>query len=107
MTALKSLKYLIKVVVLIFFKEYLRKPNNDDIARLLAIDEKPRFSIMLGNIDYMHQKWKNYPTTWYGMYSSHIYKPNVVLEAMNSYDLWIQHVFGLPRSHNNINVLNK
>jgi hypothetical protein len=40
------------------------------------------------------------------MYSGHIHEPTIILEAMASYDLWIWHTFfGLPGSHNDINVL--
>ena len=35
-TTIKSLKKFVKAVVVIFSKEYLRSPNNEDIARLLA-----------------------------------------------------------------------
>ncbi|XP_030974670.1 uncharacterized protein LOC115994609 [Quercus lobata] len=42
-TAMKSLKKFVKAVVDIFFKEYLRSPNNEDIARLLAIGERRGF----------------------------------------------------------------
>jgi hypothetical protein len=42
------------------------------------------------------------------MYSGHIHEPTIILEAMASYDLWIWHVFfRLPRSHNDINVLER
>ena len=39
-TAMKSLKKFVKAVVDIFSKEYLRSPNNEDIARLVANGER-------------------------------------------------------------------
>jgi hypothetical protein len=61
---------------------------------------------MLGSIDCMHWKWKNCPNAWKGMHSGHIHKPTIILEAVASNDLWIWHAFfGLPGSHNDINVL--
>ena len=40
------------------------------------------------------------------MYSGHVHEPTIILEAVASYDLWILHAFfGLPGSHNDINVL--
>jgi hypothetical protein len=61
---------------------------------------------MLGSIDCMHWKWKNCPASWQGMYTGHFHKPTIILEAVASYDLWIWHAFfGLPGSHNDINVL--
>ena len=55
-TAITSLKKFIATVVAIFLKEYLRSPNNENIARLLAHGQNRGFSGMLGSIDYMH--WK-------------------------------------------------
>ena len=107
-TAIESLKRFVKAVVAIFSDEYLRSPNNNDIARLLAIGESRGFPSMLGSVDCMHWKWKNCPTAWHGMYSGHIHEPTNILEAVASYDLWIWHAFfGLPRSLNDINVLER
>ena len=40
------------------------------------------------------------------MYCGHIREPSIILEAVASYDLQIWHsFFGLPRSNNDINVL--
>ncbi|KAF8394244.1 hypothetical protein HHK36_020451 [Tetracentron sinense] len=78
-TAIESLKKFVQAVVAIFSDEYLRSPNNDDIARLLAVGENRGFPGMLGSID-----------------------------SVASYDLWIWHAFfGLPGSHNDINVLER
>ena len=52
--AVESLKKFVKAVVNIFSKEYLRSPNSNDIARLVAVNEKCGFSGMLGSIDCMH-----------------------------------------------------
>ena len=49
---------------------------------------------------------KNCPTTWQGNFTGHIHEPTIILEAVTLYDLWIWHAFfGLPGSHNDINVL--
>ncbi|XP_028081098.1 uncharacterized protein LOC114282590 [Camellia sinensis] len=78
-TAIESLKYFVKAVVDIFSNEYLRSPNSNDIAKLLAIGESRGFPGMLGSID-----------------------------SVASYDLWIWHAFfGLLGSHNDINVLER
>ena len=55
-TAIESLKRFVKAVVAIFNDEYLRSPNNNDIARLLAIGESHGFPGMLWSVDCMH--WK-------------------------------------------------
>ncbi|XP_065623247.1 uncharacterized protein LOC136064850 [Quercus suber] len=107
-TAIESMKKFVKAVVDIFSKEYLRSPNNEDIARLLVNGERRGFPGMLGSIDCMHWKWKNCPTAWQGQYSGHIREPTIVLEAVASFDLWIWHAFfGLPGSNNDINVLER
>ena len=62
-TALQSLKKFVTVVIDVFSEKYLRKPNNENIARLLAHGERRDFPDMLGSIDCMHWKWKNCPST--------------------------------------------
>ena len=88
-TAIESMKKFVQAVVDIFSKEYLRSPNNKDIAILLVNGERRGFPGMLGSIDCMHWKWKNCPTAWKGQYSGHIREPTIVLEAVVSFDLWI------------------
>ncbi|XP_020242692.1 uncharacterized protein LOC109820907 [Asparagus officinalis] len=107
-TTIESVKKFVKVIVVIFTDEYLRSPNNDDIRRLLEIGELRGFPGMLGNIDCMHWRWKNYPAAWHGMYDGHIHEPIIILEVVASYDLWIWHAFfELPGSYNDINVLKR
>ncbi|KAF7152257.1 hypothetical protein RHSIM_Rhsim01G0115100 [Rhododendron simsii] len=107
-TALKCLRKFAKAIIAIFSDEYLRSPNNNDIARLLAIGESRGFPGMLGSIDCMHWTWKNCPTAWKGMYTGHAHEPTIILEAVASSDLWIWHAFfGLPGSNNDINVLER
>ena len=60
--ALESLKKFVTAVIDVFSEEYLRKPNNKDIGRLLAYSKRRGFLGMLGSIDDMHWKWKNCPT---------------------------------------------
>ena len=104
--AIKSLKKIVKVVVSFFSEEYLRSPNNNDIARLLVVGQHRGFPGMLGSIDCMHWKWKNCTSKWKDQYIGHTRDPTIILEIVASYDLWIWHAFfGLPGSHNDINVL--
>ena len=55
-TVMESLKKFVKAVVSIFSDEYLRSPNNEDIARLLEVGQSLGFLGMLGSIDCMY--WK-------------------------------------------------
>ena len=55
-TALQSLKKFVTVVVNVLSEEYFRKPNNEDIAKLLAHGKCRDFLGILGSIDCMY--WK-------------------------------------------------
>ena len=91
-----------------FGDEYLRSPNEQDTTRLLASAERRGFPGMLGSLDCMHWVWRNCPTTWKGQYTGHVHEPTIILEAIAYKDLWIWHAFfGLPGSHNDINVLHR
>jgi hypothetical protein len=104
--AIESMRRLVISVVELFEDEYLRSPNQNDTTRLLAIAEERGLPGMLECIDCMHWKWKNCPTACHGMYSSHVRAPTIILEAVASKNLLIWHAFfGLPGSHNDINVL--
>ena len=107
-TALESLRKFVDVVVEIFRDEYLRYPNEADIARLLAMGEKKGFPGMLGSIDCMHWAWKNCPLEWQRQYKGYTEEPTIILEAVASHDLWIWHAFfGMTGSHNDMNVLHR
>ncbi|XP_020263232.1 uncharacterized protein LOC109839215 [Asparagus officinalis] len=105
---IESVKKFVKAVVAIFTDESLRSPNNDDIRRLLEIGEQRGFTGLLGSIDCIHWRWKNCPAAWHGMYASHVHEATIILEVVASYNLWIWHAFfGLPGSHNDINILER
>jgi len=107
-TALEALRKFVVAVVEVFGPEYMRLPNEQDTARLLAIGASRGFPGMLGSIDCMHWSWKNCPTAWHGMSRGHKKEPTIILEAIASTDLWIWHAFfGMPGSHNDINVLQR
>ena len=53
-TIFESLRRFVTVVVDIFEDEYLRSPNEADMARLLALGEQRGFPGMLGSIDCMY-----------------------------------------------------
>ena len=81
------MKRFVKAIVEVFAAEYRRRPNAEDVSRLLAENEQRGFPEMLGCIDCMHWKWKNYPTVWQGMYLGHVREPTIILEAIASKDL--------------------
>ncbi|XP_038715002.1 uncharacterized protein LOC120008691 [Tripterygium wilfordii] len=107
-TTIASLKKFTRPIISIFGAEYLRSPNSNDIARLLAIGENRGFPGMLGSIDCIHWKLKNCPSAWKGKYTGHIHEPTLILEAIASYDLWIWHTFfGMQGALNDISVLDR
>ncbi|KAK3182742.1 hypothetical protein Dsin_030028 [Dipteronia sinensis] len=63
-TIIKSLKKFMKAIIVVFWDEYLRSPNNDDITILLEFNSRHGFPEMLGSMDCMHWKWKNCPVAW-------------------------------------------
>ncbi|XP_062154342.1 uncharacterized protein LOC133862526 [Alnus glutinosa] len=107
-TAVESLQRFVSAVVNIFSNEYLRSPNNNDVARLLEVSETRGFPGMLDSIDCMHWTWRNCPVAWKCVFIGHCHEPTMILEAVASQDLWLWHAFfGLPGSHNDINVLER
>uniref|UniRef100_A0A0D3CHV2 Nuclease HARBI1 n=1 Tax=Brassica oleracea var. oleracea TaxID=109376 RepID=A0A0D3CHV2_BRAOL len=95
-------------IIHFFGDEYLRRPTQEDLQRLLHVGEQRGFPGMVGSIDCMHWEWKNCPTAWKGMYSRGTGKPTIVLEAVASYDLWIWHAFfGAPGTMNDLNILDR
>ena len=106
-TALECVKNFAIGVIEGFGNEYLRKPTQADVHRLLQVAEARDFLSMLGSIDCMHWEWKNCPASWKASFQKKLYKvPTIILEAVASYDLWIWHAFfGLPGSLNNINAV--
>jgi len=103
--ALECMYKFCRAVVGCFGGQYLRAPNAEGAARILAKNEARGFPGMLGSIDCMHWEWKNCPFSWQGMYKGAKGHCSVVLEAIATHDLWIWHSFGMLGTHNDINVL--
>ncbi|XP_003570899.2 uncharacterized protein LOC100840429 [Brachypodium distachyon] len=108
-TILECLSIFCKGVMQNLGPEYLRRPNNEDIQRLLHIGRARGFPGMLGSLDCMHWEWKNCPVAWQGQFTRGDQGTStVMLEAVASHDLWIWHAFfGVAGSNNDINVLNQ
>ncbi|GKC73918.1 putative nuclease HARBI1 [Tanacetum coccineum] len=86
----KSLMSFVQGIISCFGDEYLRRPNENDLTRLLYLGEQHGFP------------------GWAGQYAGRSGKPTIILEAVVSYDLWIWHAFfGTPGSCNDINVLHR
>ncbi len=56
----------------------------------------------------MHWRWKSCPSAWSVQFTGKENEPTIILKDVATYDLWIWHAFfGMPGSHNNINVLDR
>ena len=85
---IKSLiRRLVAAIIESFGDEYLRSPNEQDMARLLASAERRGFLGMLGCQDFMHWQWRNCPTAWKGQYTGQVHESTIILEAIASKDL--------------------
>jgi hypothetical protein len=63
---------------------------------------------MFGSIDCMHVKWTNCPVAWQGFFLTRTEIKLLLLEAICNQSLRIWHAFfGLPGSHNDLNVLDR
>lgn len=54
-----------RFVIAAFGSWYLRSPNEHDIARLLHTDAERGFPSMMGSIDFMYWKWRDFPSAWH------------------------------------------
>ncbi|XP_050125910.1 uncharacterized protein LOC126603184 [Malus sylvestris] len=63
-TCLETLQQFCVTIVQVYKDEYLRKPNQKDLDRLIRKAENRGFSGMIGSLDCMHWDWKNCPTRW-------------------------------------------
>nr|CCA22740.1 ribosomal proteinlike putative [Albugo laibachii Nc14] len=88
--ALENLKRFCVAVVDSLGDEYLRAPTTQDLSRLLRIKENRGFPKMLGSLDCMHWRWKNYPKGCAGHFTGKEKAPTII-----------------PGSHNDINVLDR
>ncbi|GAA0147778.1 hypothetical protein LIER_07396 [Lithospermum erythrorhizon] len=85
-TAIECLKRFCDGVVHLYEGIYLRKPNGEDLERLLRVVEDRGFSGMIGSIDYMHWEWKKCPVGWQRQFTGgHQGTATVILEAIASF----------------------
>ena len=107
-TVLKCLSHFCDAVVAEFGPTYMRRANEVDVRRILAINAARGFVGMLGSIDCMHWTWKNCPKAWHGQFQGRSKKPTLVLEAVASQDTWIWHsFFGISGKYNDLSIVQR
>jgi hypothetical protein len=107
-TVLKSMREFCQTISSLYESEYLRRPTEEDVVRIEALNAERGFPGMLGSVDCMHWAWKNCPKAWAGQFTGKEGRSTVVLEAVATRDLWIWHAFfGLPGSLNDLNILDR
>jgi hypothetical protein len=107
-TVLETVKQFVRTIISVYESEHLRPPTTSELETILQVNEARGFPGMIGSIDCMHWEWSNCPTSWQGQYRGRKGKPTIILEAVATQDLHIWHAFfGLPGSHNDINVLHR
>jgi hypothetical protein len=107
-TILKTDKEFASTIIEVFGDEFLRPPSESELQHILSMNEARGFPDMIESIDCMHWQCAKCHTAFAGMYKGHKGKPTMILEAVATQDLRIWHAFfGLPGSHNDINVLHR
>ena len=107
-TALQCLSRFCDAVYKEFGATYMRRANEDDVRRILAINGARGFPGMLGSIDCMHWTCKNCPSAWKGQFQGRDKTPTLVLEAVASQDTWIWHsFFGISGKLNDLTIVQR
>jgi hypothetical protein len=86
-TIIESLKHSVKAIVDFFGDKYLRAPNAQGTARLMAMNSARGFPSVLDSIDCMHWRWDKCPTAWRGAYTRHKDGSIMILEDVASQNL--------------------
>ncbi len=63
---------------------------------------------MFASLNCMHYHWKNCPVVWQSSFIDKDGNKSIILETITNQRLWISHAyFGLSKSNNDLNVLNR
>jgi Plant transposon protein len=108
-TLIDSVKTFALTIIEKFGAAYLnRPPTEEELERILVINNNRGFPGLVASWDCKHFVWKNCPVYLAGQYTGKGKVPTVVLEAICDPNLFIYFsFFGLPGSLNDINILDR
>lgn len=106
-TILQCLKEFSRCVVSAFGDEWLRPPNNQEIARLSAEFGRLGFPGCIGSVDCASWVWDACPIGWQGQCKGKDKFPTLRMEVICDDFLRIWHLnFGAPGAKNDIQIMN-
>ncbi|XP_068328122.1 uncharacterized protein [Pyrus communis] len=88
-TILESLMRFCGAIKSIYTAEYLQRPTDMNLQRLLNKGKIRGFHGIIRSIDCMHWTWKKCPSVWQGTYGDRKGEKSIILEAVASFDTWI------------------
>ena len=107
-TIATSTKLLMEFIVERWGPTYLRRPNQDELNKIMERNNERGMPGCIGSLDCCHWEWHQCPTGMAGAYQSRKGKRGIVVEAVCDEDLWVWHLFvGAPGSLNDINVMHQ
>jgi Plant transposon protein len=77
-----TLRRVCRAVVDEFWPAYLREPNEDDMRRILAVNESQIFPGCIGSLDCQHWERKDCPVAWAGQFKEKETTSTVAMEAI-------------------------
>jgi len=103
-----STKLLMEFIVTRSGRTYLRRPNQDELNKIMERNRERGMPGCIGSLDCCHWEWHQCPTGTAGAYQSRKGKRGIFVEAVYDEDLWVWHLFvGAPGSLNDINVMHQ
>jgi Plant transposon protein len=77
-----TLRRVCRAIVDEFGPAYPREPNEDDMRRILAVNESPSFPGCLGSFDCQHWEWKNCRVAWASQFKEKEKMSTVAMETI-------------------------
>ena len=107
-TPLMAMRHWVTTIRGCFKDTYLRQPTLVDLKKQVHINTTCDYPGMFGSLDCIHWTWEKCSTVWQGQFEDENDICSVILKAIVDQSTWIWYAFFcLPRSNNNINVLDR